>query len=287
MERGAQHVTRSILKENKSIENLSTKTGNLSTRAPFLGTLNLSKIYRLFCGNYRHQNPESVKETIARGVDAGLIAYVGKSPDGGYDPFYFDCGLSTEDIEISDDVFIITGEEARKHIEPPKLTSIVISPENVVVEPGKKQTFLAKGFDQHNREFPVKEIGWGCTGGDIDKDGVLSAAEDEGNFIVKASVGETTGTATYAIAKPGEVPADTGRVPKLEEISRLSWVGEVPPQKWMNFYTKVLSKFSAAESLKIMLDVEISPKDGISKQKVEETKIALRELGLNDDVKTS
>jgi len=195
--------------------------------------------------------------------------------------------LHTEDIEISDDVFIIMGEEAKKHIEPPKLTSIVISPENVVVEPGKKQTFLAKGLDQHNREFPVNKIESGCTGGSIDEDGVLSAAEYEGSFIVKASVGETTGTAAYAIAKPGKVPPDTGKVPKLEEISRLSWVGEIPPQKWMNFYTKVLSKFGGAEVLKIMLNVEISPKGGISKQKVEETKTALRELGLNDDVKTS
>ena len=35
--------------------------------------------------------------------------------------------LQTE-IEISEDMYIITAEEAKKHIEPPKLTSIVISP---------------------------------------------------------------------------------------------------------------------------------------------------------------
>lgn len=55
----------------------------------------------------------------------------------------------------------------------------------------------------------------------------------------------------------------------------------------MNFYTKVLSKFAADEGLKISLNVEVSPKEGVSDQKVEETKVALRELGLDDDVKTT
>ena len=60
--------------------------------------------------------------------------------------------------------------------------------------------------------------------------------------------------------------------------------GDVPPQKWMNFYTKVLSKFASARGLKLTVKVEASPEGGVSKQKLEETKSALRELGLNDDV---
>ena len=63
----------------------------------------------------------------------------------------------------------------------------------------------------------------------------------------------------------------------------MSWTGEVPPQKWMNFYTKVLSKFAAARGLKLKLTVEVSPEGGLSKQKIEETKSALRELGLSDE----
>ena len=54
----------------------------------------------------------------------------------------------------------------------------------------------------------------------------------------------------------------------------------------MNFYTKVLSRFAAGKGLKLILNVEVSPEEGISTQKIEETKIALRELGLDDDVKT-
>jgi hypothetical protein len=49
----------------------------------------------------------------------------------------------------------------------------------------------------------------------------------------------------------------------------------------MNFYTKALSK-SAARGLKLSLRVEVAPADGVSPEKVDETKVALRELGLKD-----
>ncbi len=55
---------------------------------------------------------------------------------------------------------------------------------------------------------------------------------------------------------------------------------EVLPQKWMNFYTKVLSKFASGKGLKIILKIEVAPEGGVSTQKIEETKTALRELGL-------
>jgi hypothetical protein len=67
--------------------------------------------------------------------------------------------------------------------------------------------------------------------------------------------------------------------------SGLTWTGEIPHQKWMNFYTKVLSKFASARGLKLTLKVEAIPKGGFSEQKLDETKSALRELGLNDDVR--
>ena len=53
----------------------------------------------------------------------------------------------------------------------------------------------------------------------------------------------------------------------------------------MNFYTKVLSRFAAGKGLKLTVSVEASPEDGVSSQKVDETKVALRELGLKDDVR--
>jgi hypothetical protein len=53
----------------------------------------------------------------------------------------------------------------------------------------------------------------------------------------------------------------------------------------MNFYTKVLSRFVTGSGPKLRVSVEVSPEGGVSKQKVDETRTALRELGLVDDVK--
>lgn len=69
-----------------------------------------------------------------------------------------------------------------------------------------------------------------------------------------------------------------------QTFSGFSWSGEVPAQKWMNFYTRVLAKFSAAKGMKLNVSVEILPEGGISKQKIEETKKSLTELGLDPNV---
>jgi hypothetical protein len=65
-------------------------------------------------------------------------------------------------------------------------------------------------------------------------------------------------------------------------LRSLRWSGEIPSQKWMNFYTRVLSKFATGSGLRVTVKVEIAPEGGVSEQKVEETRSALRELGLND-----
>jgi hypothetical protein len=52
----------------------------------------------------------------------------------------------------------------------------------------------------------------------------------------------------------------------------------------MNFYTKVLSRFATTKSLRLTVAVDVAPDGGVSKQAMEETKTALRELGLKDDL---
>ena len=80
------------------------------------------------------------------------------------------------------------------------------------------------------------------------------------------------------------MPGGTTSTGEQLTFTGMSWTGEIPPQKWMNFYTKVLSKFASGGGLKLKLTVEASPDGGLSKQRIEETKSALRELGLSDDV---
>jgi len=92
--------------------------------------------------------------------------------------------------------------------------------------------------------------------------------------------------------KPGELEAEAKKGPdpqKPEQLTfgSIAWTGEVPHQKWMKFYTGILTKFASAKGLKPKISVEVQPEGGISKQKIEETKAALRELGLSDDVSSN
>lgn len=169
----------------------------------------------------RLTNPDLLKETISRGVGNGLLAYVGKTPSGEYKPFAFNQALMTADVEFSDDMFIITKENAEAYI---KSRTVSGSPSS------------------------------------------LPPPEPE-----------------PTPAEENPKPAAPAK-PAANSLTSLTWTGEVPPQKWMNFYTKVLSKFAAGRGLKLTVKAEVSPDGGLSKQKLEETKSALRELGLNDDV---
>jgi len=96
--------------------------------------------------------------------------------------------------------------------------------------------------------------------------------------------------ASHSGAEPtaGDVPSGASTSPQVggssEVVRGFRWTGEIAPQKWMNFYTKVLARFAAAKGLKLTLTVEVQPDDGVSRAKIEETKIALRELAMPEDV---
>ena len=64
----------------------------------------------------------------------------------------------------------------------------------------------------------------------------------------------------------------------------IRWRGTVPPQKWMNFYTKVLSKFATSPDLKIEVNFEVKVDREQADSKAAETKTGLRELGLDSDL---
>ena len=73
-------------------------------------------------------NPDTVRETIARGVANGQLAYVGKTASGKYQPFVFERTMNAADVEISEDMFIITKETAeayRKESAKPEGTQVI------------------------------------------------------------------------------------------------------------------------------------------------------------------
>jgi hypothetical protein len=181
--------------------------------------------------------PDAVKDTISRGLDAGVVAYVGKAADGSYEPFIYKRSLAAADIELADDVYLITRERAEEYL-------------------ARKAAPTAPSGGPQPPTTPA-----GPTGG-------------------PAPTGAPTGATTGPAGGTSEPP------PPSTEIAGFRWTGEVSPQKWMNFYTKVLSRFATAGGLKLTVTVDVDPPGGTTMSKVEETKVALRELGLPENVAT-
>lgn len=178
-------------------------------------------------------NAETIKDTIVRGVEQGLFAYVGIDSSGNYQPFAFKKSVSQSDVEFSDDMYIVTAVTAAAYIDQQRQGA---SPGGAVT--GQILTPSAGG----SGEPPI-----------------ITVPESQPEPI------QTTTPAT--------------------KISGIKWSGEVTPQKWMNFYTRVVSRFVSGMGLKITVQVEVRPADGLSNSSIEETKNALRELGLDDQVK--
>ncbi len=175
----------------------------------------------------------AIQDTIAKGVSAGEIAYVGKAADGKYSPFIFGTGMLPDEVEISEDVFLIRKETAEAY-------------------KASQTTPPASGATTGSGTQPI-------TGG------TTSTPSSTSNPVVSTPVTQSDPT-------------------QPELFPHISWSGEVPAQKWMNFYTKVVSKFATGQGVRLKVTFEATPEGGVSKQKLEETRAAIRELGLDGDV---
>lgn len=135
--------------------------------------------------------------------------------------------------------------------------------------------------------------------GDIDfSDEMFLITKETAEAHLKSKTAPVAPVSAVPVAKPIEpeklkessAQEPEGRKPvepqKPEQLTftNMAWSGDVPAQKWMRFYTSVLSRFATGKGLKLKVSVEVVPEGGISRQKVEETKAALRELGMSDDV---
>jgi hypothetical protein len=217
--------------------------------------------------------PDAIRRTIADGINQKLIAYAGKTSGGLYAPFVFepDSGVDEDDIEISEEMVILRAKDVEIIIDPARLTRIEVRPSSATVRPGESIRFIATCFDQHGRPFEGAGLTWSTTGGTIDPEGRFSV-EEVGQYQIEASVGTVTGTAGVSVQDSIILP------PK-----GLSWRGTVPPQKWMNFYTKVLSRFASYPGLKLEVSFRVAPGAEVTEAKIEEARAALRELGLSED----
>jgi len=227
--------------------------------------------------------PDAIKRTIADGVTQGIFGYAHKD-DGGQPVLErFNESLTEAEVDIADDMFILKAEDAQKLLEPPRLGQLLIHPEQVVLKPGQQASFSCSARDQYGQSFETPAVNWIAKGGTVTEDGTFTAGEDEGLFTVQAIVDGLEAIAEVRIAKDDEEPTP----PPEPGKQVIRWSGDVPSQKWMNFYTKVLSRFASSKDLKLRVSFEVPAEDDQAQAKAEEARSGLKELGLDDNVTSS
>ncbi len=202
-------------------------------------------------------DPTAVKQTIARGVEAGMLAYVSKKEDGTYDPFLYETALQPADVELADDVFILRKDDAEAYLR--RLASE--QPADAQAGTDDAGPGMAPSDATTPPATTVRDGG--------------AAPYDTASPTPSTARGDDAGSDVPAAGTQPELPA-------LDRIPGFRWSGEIPPQKWMNFYTRVLARFATTGGLRLTLQVEVQPPGGVTQQQVEDTRVALRELGMDE-----
>ena len=119
-------------------------------------------------------NSESLKETIARGVGNRVLAYVGKKPDGSYDPFHWkSSSLTAFDVELSDDMYILQPEIAEAYLagKSAPSTDFVLQPPQIPTEGTSgvpKATPGISSGSEYGRSEP-SQVARGCSASEVDE----------------------------------------------------------------------------------------------------------------------
>jgi hypothetical protein len=230
--------------------------------------------------------PESIKRTIADGVTSGSFGYAMRTPEGRLRLERFGDPLSEGEVEISEDVFILRPDDAKKLKEPPRLDSLLIHPASAEVGPGGHVAFKVSGLDQYGQPIDVGEVTWLTPDCSMTPEGMLIASDNQELYIVTARSGEVEAEAQVRVAEKTRAEAGAGGGGAAAGGGALiRWSGEIPPRKWTTFYTKVISKVANTPGLTLHVRFEAAAEEGTATSKVEEIKAALRDLGLDEDVK--
>jgi hypothetical protein len=233
-------------------------------------------------------NPDSIKRTISDGVTQGLLGYATKDTSGRLKLEKFKGSLSDSEVEISDDMFILKAEEAQKLLEPPRLASLAVRPEHVVLKPGEQASFTCTALDQYGKPIPAPAVSWSVSAGSITPAGVYTAGTTGGLYTVRASAGDHEAIAEVRVTTEADRPDDGSGEEEVKPGKRLiRWRGAVAAQKWTNFYMKVLTRFASSPDLKLEVSFEVPVDSDRAQSKMDDTRSGLKELGLDDNASLS
>jgi hypothetical protein len=164
---------------------------------------------------------------------------------------------------------------------------MTVRPDHASIKPGEQVAFACSAHDQYEQPYPLTVVEWSATGGTITKDGVYTAGGHGGLYTVKAEAGGREVIAEVRVATEGSND-DEEEVEDEQEVKPgtriIRWRGTVPPQKWMNFSTKVLIRFASSPDLKLEVSFEIAVDREQAQSKSAENRAGLKDLGLDDNV---
>lgn len=232
-------------------------------------------------------NPEAVKRTIADGVSQHLLGYGVRDAGGRVRLDKFKASLSESEVEIAEDVVILRAADAQRLREPPHLARLVVRPEHAALKVGEQAAFTCTGLDQYGQPFAIPAVAWSVSGGKITTEGVYTAEPPGGLHTVRAEAAGHEVLAEVRIKPPDEGGGDDEDNGDEETGRRvIRWHGTVPHQKWMNFYTKVVSRFASAPGLRLEVSFEVPVERDQARSKADEARSGLKELGLDDTALT-
>jgi len=222
---------------------------------------------------------DAIKRTIADGVTQGVFGYARKDDQDQWILDRFNESLSEAEVEIGDELFLLKAEDAKKLLDPPRLARLTIRPEHTTLKPGEQASFSCTAQDQYGQQYELPPLQWSATGGTLAPDGLFTAGDNAGQFTVHAKADGIEAIAEVRVSTEEEKP-------KRKEAGKqmICWSGDVPPQKWMNFYTKVLSRFASSPGLELTVSFEVPADPDQGESKANDAKTGLRELGLDDNI---
>lgn len=105
-----------------------------------------------------------------------------------------------QEITVTASVGEISTSRTINVIEPARLTTLVISSQEVEMKPGEHQHFSIEGLDQRGNAIAISGINWEATGGTIDHDAYyFTDSNQKGQFTITATIGRFSVSAHVSV----------------------------------------------------------------------------------------
>jgi predicted AAA+ superfamily ATPase len=124
------------------------------------------------------------------------------------------CGQVPSISEDNLSGLLVRPEVAGRLIADKTVRSLTILPDKAHVKPGARMAFQVEGRDEDGQNVALSGVIWTAEGGNIGADGVFTAGQTEGTFLIEATAGSLRAQAEVMISKSAVPPPPLKLAPK-------------------------------------------------------------------------